>query len=87
MKSGNDYIVQGYKTILQKVDEKNNKVRIMALVNNTITEDIVIMNKEMTANFPSIWMEYNTPRDNKIIIGGFYREWTHNGVKSVEEHG
>ena len=30
-------------------------------------------------------MEINTTRENKIIIGGFYHEWTHNGSKTVEE--
>ena len=33
IKQGNEYQFQGYETVLQLVDDKNNNLRIMALVN------------------------------------------------------
>ena len=39
----------------------------------------------MSEDIPSIWLEYKEQDQTKIAIGAFYREWTHNGVKSEAE--
>ena len=44
-----------------------------------------ILEKIMTEDIPSIWIEFKDTNQTKIAIGSFYREWTHNGVKSDEE--
>ena len=85
IKSNTEYIINGYETILQLTDEKCSKVRIMALVSNDINQDMVVLKEIMTPQFPSIWLEFSPTKENKVTIGGFYREWTHNGIKSTEE--
>ena len=37
----------------------------------------------MSENFPSIWVEVSERFNKSTIIAGFYREWSHNGVKST----
>ena len=37
----------------------------------------------MSEDFPSIWIELKSEGKPTVIIGGFYREWSHNGIKSV----
>ena len=39
----------------------------------------------MTEDIPSIWLEFRDQDQTKIAIGAFYREWTHNGVKTDDE--
>ena len=46
LKSSSEYIFKGYDTILQKTNEKNPKVRTIALINNTISSEMVIMNDD-----------------------------------------
>ena len=38
----------------------------------------------MNDKFPSIWLEYTDLQGQKMIIGGFYREWDRNGKASIE---
>ena len=57
--SNQDYRIPGYETILQLVDEKNKNVRIMALVKNSVNQDITIRKELMSPNFPSIWIQVN----------------------------
>ena len=39
----------------------------------------------MTDDFASIWLEVQNPKHKDLIIGGFYREWTRDGVKNEAE--
>ena len=42
----------------------------------------------MDPEFPSIWLDLKVQGCQKILIGGFYRVWTHegkNGIKDQEE--
>ena len=34
--------------------------------------------------FPSIWIEETREHEKNLLIGGFYREWSHEGRKSSE---
>ena len=38
----------------------------------------------MNDKFPSIWIEINKPGNNCILLGGFYRTWTHKLENSEE---
>ena len=57
----------------------------MALVKNELNKEVTTVNNLMSANYPSIWLLLNKRNEKGIIIGGVYREWTHNGVKTNEE--
>ena len=39
----------------------------------------------MSSEFPSIWMELQRSNEQNILISGCYREWTNEGLLSVEE--
>ena len=39
----------------------------------------------MSTNFPSIWVEANETGQKLVIICGFYRVWTIDGIKSTAE--
>ena len=39
----------------------------------------------MDETIPSIWLEFKDNNQKKTAIGGFYREWTHEGTNTVEE--
>ena len=36
----------------------------------------------MNDSFPSIWLEVKASHSKPLITAGFYREWSHNGLKS-----
>ena len=48
-------------------------------------ESITILDQIMTTEIPTIWLELKEANQRKTAIGGFYREWTHEGTKTVEE--
>ena len=37
----------------------------------------------MSSSFPSIWVEEEIDNGKNLIIGGFYREWSTNGIVST----
>ena len=39
----------------------------------------------MSPLFPSIWLEFNNELDQKIKVGGNYREWSNDGILNSEE--
>jgi hypothetical protein len=38
----------------------------------------------MSAEFPSIWLEVLDKHKSGTIVGGFYRQWSSNGIRSTE---
>ena len=38
----------------------------------------------MSTEFPSIWIEISERGQQEIVIGGFYGEWTREGVRTEE---
>ena len=78
-----DYNIEGFSTILQKRDNENSKVRLICLINKKIMNSSEIRLDLMSPDFPSIWVEKKNEGKKSIVIGGFYREWNHNGKKSV----
>ena len=83
--SEKDYSIKGFKTILQKRSSINDNVRIICLVRTNFEESITILDQIMTTEIPTIWLELKEANQRKTAIGGFYREWTHEGTKTVEE--
>ena len=79
-----DYVVQGYRTILPKLAETDNKIRIMSLVKEGKMDKMKIRHDLMSENFPSIWLEIERINRTNLTIGGFYREWTRHGDSSKE---
>ena len=37
----------------------------------------------MNPKFPSIWLEEKREFEKNLLIGGFYREWSHDGIKNL----
>ena len=58
-------------------------MRLVCLVNEKMAANVTIRQDLMSTTFPSIWIEIKSVGKASAIIGGFYREWSHNGVNSV----
>ena len=67
------------------MNENNKKVRILCLVKSSIKQQITEDETLMCTDFPSIWLEYVNLIGTKFLIGGFYREWTKDGVSTEAE--
>ena len=87
-----DYRLQGFNTIFHKRETENEKVRMIALINESIENQITVKENLMSKDFPSIWLELKTNQAVPIAICGIYRQWSHNGdatekmqVKQIEE--
>lgn len=85
LKTEADYQIAGYKTIFQKRKTDSNILRIICLIKDEIAESITTLDKIMSVDIPSIWIEFKDQKQMKTAIGSFYREWTHEGIKSDEE--
>ena len=76
------YGIDGFQSVthLRKSDE--DKVRLIALISDeissTTTTEIGLMGHEI----PSIWLKLANNLGKPLLISGFYREWSQNGVKS-----
>ena len=53
------------------------------LINEENT-NIVVREDLMSNEFPSIWCEERRDNEKNVIIGGFYREWSTEGIRSAE---
>ena len=78
-----DFIIPGYTTILQKRENLGEKVSMFCLVKEKLMESMTIRKDLMSTIFPSIWLELKSEGKPSVIIGGFYWEWTHNGLKTL----
>ena len=78
-----DYQIEGYKTVLPILSSENKKVRIICLIENSISHSVKVRTDNMNDKFPTIWLEHMNPSGQNTTIGGFYREWNNNGEKSV----
>ena len=77
-----DFQIEGYKTIFYKRKEQIDNLRIISLIKEEVAGSITILYKIMNEEIPSIWLEFKDQDQTKIAIGSFYREWTHNGIKT-----
>ena len=80
-----EYKLEGFITILQQKDEQDENLRIIALIEEELSKNVKIREDLMSTEFPSIWIEVRKKNEKGILIGGFYREWTHKGNKSEED--
>ena len=60
--------------------KENNLVRVLCLVKSEVLEYVSVLEQLMCEQFPSIWLEFKDHLGAKTIIGGFYREWTREGI-------
>ena len=79
-----DYKLKGYKTVFHFKNENKNvatpKTRMVCLIAES-AENIKVREDLMSKDFPSIWCEVQYETEKNILICGFYREWSHEGVK------
>ena len=80
-----DFQIEGYKTIFHARKDHTTLLRMICLIREEITESTLVLDKIMSEDIPSIWIEFKEQNQTKTAIGAFYREWTHNGVKSEAE--
>ena len=78
------YCVKGYHTIFPKRKVFNSKIRIIALIRETLMPRIKLRNDLMSDEFPSIWIEINNVPHKSLLISGFYRQWTHETLPKDE---
>ena len=57
-------------------------VRLICFIIDSIASQSSIRMDLMSTIFPSIWIEIGEKSQSSVSIGGFYREWSHNGEKS-----
>ena len=79
--SENDYKIKGYKTVFPLKDGNNLKTRMICLTNES-NDNIKTRPDLMDPKFPSIWCEEVREHEKNLLICGFYREWSHEGLKS-----
>ena len=73
--------MEGYVTVLQQREKPEDMVRVMALIREDTSKEVKVREDLMSEKFPSIWIE----AEKGLLVCGFYREWTRNGIKSEEE--
>ena len=59
-------------------------VRVMALIEEGQSKEAKVREDLMSEKFPSIWLEMKRRNEKELLICGFYREWTRNGMNSEE---
>ena len=65
-----DYAIAGYRTILPKLDETDNKVGILGLIKEEHSSKIKVRSDLMSEDFPSIWLEAERKNRRSLVIGG-----------------
>ena len=82
LNSENDYVIKGFKTILP-TKKDTQKTRLIMLISDK-QHNIHARRDLMTSEFPSIWCEENRENEKNVLICGFYREWSTDGIRSAE---
>ena len=78
------FVIKGFNTVIQKVSEENDMVRIIALIRENAGLRIKTRGDLMTDSFPSIWLEIQDENRSTTLLGGFYRQWSCNGIRSTK---
>ena len=79
-----DYQISGFKTLVQKKKDTNSPTRIICLVDKKLASRTLIRHDLTSTDFPSIWLELEQTNQKNMLMGGFYREWSPGGEKSIE---
>ena len=79
------YNINGYNFVLPK-SWKKGRARIIVYYKTFLETHLKIRKDLMSQEQPDVWMEMKSKRDNGIVIGFYYREFTGlDGDKSVEK--
>ena len=70
---------------MPKLKEDNKLVRILCLVKKDLFNNIKVVESQMSNTFPSIWVEFTNQKGTRVLIGGFYREWSNEGLTSESD--
>ena len=81
--SESDYKIEGFRTIIQNKKEQMAPTRIVGLIDETLTNRILIRHDLTSNDFPSLWIEIENERGPNTICGGFYREWAPKGDNTI----
>ena len=79
-----DYVIKGYYTILQNRKDAGEKLRLICLIKENLSNIVKIRQDLMSSEFLSIWIKVDHRQNNSILVSGFYREWNHKGEKTEE---
>jgi hypothetical protein len=82
--SENDLKIQGFQTIFHLREKVTDHVRLIALVKESLAPQIQVNKSLMSDSFPSIWLNVREENNCSTKIAGFYREWSHNGIRSED---
>ena len=82
--SETDYRIPGFKTLIQKKDNAQDHTRILCLIDEKMSSNIVIRSDLSSADFPSLWVEIENRAGKNILCGGFYREWAPKGLNTID---
>ena len=79
-----DFKIQGFKTIVQNKKDAAALTRIICLVDEKMTDEIIIRMDLTSCDFPSLWIEVENSVGVNTICGGLYREWSPGGDNTIE---
>ena len=79
-----DYQVKGFKTVIQTKTNASLPTRIICLIDEELLNQTIIRTDLTSVDFPSLWVEIENEVGKNVLCGGFYREWTPNGNRSIE---
>ena len=79
-----NYRIKGYNTYVQASVEDNEMIRIIVLTKESCGVRVLLREDLMSSSFPSIWLEIQDNQKSKSLIGGFYRQWSANGIRSTQ---
>jgi hypothetical protein len=79
-----DFKIPGFKTIIQKNKESPSITRIICLVDEKLSSQIIVRMDLSSQYFPSLWVEVVNRNRANTICGGFYREWMPSGKNSID---
>ena len=77
----------GLKTFFHEKKSQNEKTRMICLIKEQeLANDTIFIREDlMNERIPSIWLEIKQEHKQNIIVCGFYREWSNDGLLSIEE--
>ena len=69
------FVIKGFNTVIQRVSEEEDIVRIIALIRENTGLEIKTRSDLMSDSFPSVWLELQDENKSNTLLGGFYRQW------------
>ena len=70
-----NFRIEGYQTIIPKLETSSSKVRIICLVQEEISENILVVDKAMYEDIASIWLSLRCKDRRPLNMCGVYRQW------------